>query len=197
MKSRLEFLSIVISSCLIVHVAGCAPAVEPPQVADPVAANPAPEPAAEARARVIAADAAAKAKKTERAEGKQDLVKDAVKVRTDAQGRSVVEQTGEASWYGRYHQGRKTANGDRFDQNDLTAAHPTLPLGTEATITNLDNGKSVRVIINDRGPYAKGRDLDLSRAAARQIGVTENGAAPVRIDAVVTPRPQPEQTVRR
>lgn len=166
-------------------------------MADPVAANPAPEPAAEARARVIAADAAAKAKKTERAEGKQDLVKDAVKVRTDAQGRSVVEQTGEASWYGRYHQGRKTANGDRFDQNDLTAAHPTLPLGTEATITNLDNGKSVRVIINDRGPYAKGRDLDLSRAAARQIGVTENGAAPVRIDAVVTPRPQPEQTVRR
>ena len=197
MKSRLEFLSIVISSCLIVHVAGCGPAVEPPQVADPAAANPAPEPGAAARAGVIAADAAAKAKKTERAEGKQDLVKDAVNVRTDAQGRSVVEQTGEASWYGRYHQGRKTANGDRFDQNDLTAAHPTLPLGTEATITNLDNGKSVRVIINDRGPYAKGRDLDLSRAAARQIGVTENGAAPVRIDAVVTPKPQPEQTVRR
>ena len=53
------------------------------------------------------------------------------------------------------------------------------------------------MIINDRGPYAKGRDLDLSRAAARQIGVTENGAAPVRIDAVVTPKPQPEQTVRR
>lgn len=197
MKSRLEFLSFVISSCVIVHVAGCAPTVEPPQVAPAVAANPAPNPQVEARAHEIAADAKAKAKKTERAEGKQDLVKDEVKVKTDAEGRPIVEQTGEASWYGRYHHGRKTANGERFDQNRLTAAHPTLPLGTQATITNLDNGKSVRVIINDRGPYAKGRDLDLSRAAARQIGVTEHGAAPVRIDAVVTPQPQPEQTVRR
>lgn len=191
MKSRLEFLSFVISSCVIVHVAGCAP-TESPQVAPPVAANPAPDPQAEARAHAIAADAAAKAKRTERAEGKQDLVKDEVKVKTDAGGRAVVEQTGEASWYGRYHHGRKTANGERFDQNDLTAAHPTLPLGTEATITNLDNGKSVRVVINDRGPYAKGRDIDLSRAAARRIGVTEDGAAPVRIDAVVTPKPETE-----
>jgi len=194
-KSRLEILGFVISSCVIVHVAGCAPTVEPPQVPPPAVANPAPDPSAESRAHAIAADAAAKARKTERAEGKQNLVKDEVKVKTDAQGRAIVEQTGEASWYGRYHHGRKTANGERFDQNALTAAHPTLPLGTEATITNLDNGKSVRVIINDRGPYAKGRDLDLSRAAARQIGVTEDGAAPVRIDAVVTPKP--EQTAKR
>lgn len=197
MKSRLEFLSFVISSCVILHVAGCGPKVEQPQVAPPMAANPAPDPQVAARAQEIAADAAAKAKKTERAEGGHDLVKDEVKVKTDAHGRPVVEQTGEASWYGRYHHGRKTANGERFDQNELTAAHPTLPLGTEATITNLDNGKSVRVIINDRGPYAKGRDLDLSRAAARRIGVTEHGAAPVRIDAVVTPKPEPERTVRR
>jgi rare lipoprotein A len=193
MKSRLEFLIFVISSSAIVHVAGCAPTAErqPP----PIAAKPAQDPSGEARAQALAAEAAAKSTKTERAEGKQNLVKDDVKVKTDAQGRPVVEQTGEASWYGRYHHGRKTATGERFDQNELTAAHPTLPLGTEATITNLDNGKTVRVIINDRGPYAKGRDIDLSRAAARQLGVTEDGAAPVRIDAVVTPKP--EQTVKR
>ena len=192
MKSRLELVIFVISSCAIV-LAGCAPTAErqPP----PVAAYPAQDPSVEARAHALAAEAAAKSKKTERAEGNRNLVKDEVKVKTDAQGRPSVEQTGEASWYGRYHHGRKTANGERFDQHALTAAHPTLPLGTEATITNLDNARSVRVVINDRGPYARGRDLDLSRAAAERLGVIKAGAAPVRIDAVVTPKEQ--QIARR
>jgi rare lipoprotein A len=75
-----------------------------------------------------------------------------------------VEQVGEASYYGRGFHGKKTATGEKFDQNDKTAAHPTLPLGTKATVTNLDNGTSVDVRINDRGPYVKGRDIDLPKA---------------------------------
>jgi len=154
-----------------------------------------PDPATQQRADRIADQVAAKAKRTEKAEGKQDLVKDEVKITTDTSGRPIVEQKGEASWYGRFHHGRKMANGKRFDQNALTAAHPTLPLGTEARVTNLDNGNSVTVTINDRGPYAKGRDIDLSRAAAERLGLRKDGAVPVRIEAVVTPAPA--QTARR
>jgi rare lipoprotein A len=154
-----------------------------------------PDAGTQQRANRIAGEVEAKAKRTEKAEGKQDLVKDAVTVTTDPSGRPVVEQLGEASWYGRYHHGRKTANGRRFDQNALTAAHPTLPLGTEARVTNLDNGKSVTVTINDRGPYAKGRDIDLSRGAAQRLGLMKTGAVPVKIDAVVTPAPA--QTAQR
>ena len=197
MKSRLCFPGFAISFWVIVLIAGCARTVEHPAVPPAAGVQPAPDAKAQERARAIAGEAEDKARRTEKAEGRQNLVKDEVKVKTDAQGKAIVEQTGEASWYGRYHQGRKTATGERFDQNELTAAHPTQPLGTEATITNHDNGKSVRVIINDRGPYAKGRDLDLSKAAAQRIGVTEDGAAPVRIDAVVTPKPVPEQTAQR
>ncbi len=196
MKSRIVFPSFVISSWVIVLVAGCARTVDRPEVPPAAAVKSAPDPETAARAREIAAEAAAKARRTENSEGRQNLVKDQVQVRTRGDGEAIVEQTGEASWYGRWHQGRKTANGERFDQHELTAAHPTLPLGTAATITNLDNGKSVRVTINDRGPYAKGRDLDLSRAAAQRIGIAEDGAAPVRIDAVVTPEPERTAEVR-
>lgn len=126
-----------------------------------------------------------KATQTEKVEGKNDLVKDQVEVKVDAEDEAVVEQVGEASWYGKGFHGKKTASGEKFDQNDLTAAHPTLPLGTEATVTNLETGKSVEVEINDRGPYTKGRDLDLSRKAAKEIGMTKDGAAPVKIEAKV------------
>ena len=75
---------------------------------------------------------------------------------------------------------------EKFDQGDLTAAHPTLPLGSEAKVTNLETGESVEVQINDRGPYAKGRDIDLSKAAAKEIGIDKkNGEAPVKIEADV------------
>jgi rare lipoprotein A len=93
-----------------------------------------------------------------------------------------VEQVGDASWYGPAQNGKETASGETFDQNKLTAAHPTLPLGTKAVVTNLETGKSVAVTINDRGPYVKGRKIDLSRAAAQKIGMTKEGVAKVKIE---------------
>jgi rare lipoprotein A len=141
----------------------------------------------EQKADAIAEKVEKKAKQTEKAEGKNDLVKDAVKVKTDANGEPVVEQVGEASWYGKGFHGKKTASGEKFDQQDLTAAHPTLPMGTEATVTNLETGKSVDVTINDRGPYSKGRDIDLSKEAGKEIGIEKDGAAPVKIEAKVSP----------
>ena len=93
-----------------------------------------------------------------------------------------VEQVGNASWYGPAQDGKETASGETFDQTKLTAAHRTLPLGTKAVVTNLETGKSVEVTINDRGPYVKGRKIDLSRAAARQIGMSKKGVAKVKIE---------------
>jgi rare lipoprotein A len=82
--------------------------------------------------------------------------------------------------------GKRTASGERFDQNELTAAHRQLPLGAEVKVTNLENGRSITVQINDRGPYVGGRVLDLSQAAAQRLGIVEDGLAKVRIEA--TPR---------
>ena len=124
-----------------------------------------------------------KARVSEKAEGSQDLVKDKVSVKKTAKGEPVIEQTGEASSYGQEFQGKTTANGEKFDKNDLTAAHPTLPLGTKAKVTNLENTKSVDVRINDRGPHVKGRDIDVSPAAAKKLGITKSGIAPVKIEA--------------
>ena len=78
---------------------------------------------------------------------------------------------GVASWYGPGFHGKKTANGERFNTNDLTAAHKTLPFGTKVQVTNERTGKSVVVRINDRGPYAHGRVIDLSKAAAEAVGI--------------------------
>jgi rare lipoprotein A (peptidoglycan hydrolase) len=139
------------------------------------------------KAEVIAEKVKKKANQTQKREGKNDLVKDEVKVKTDAKGEPVVEQVGEASWYGKDFQGKKTASGETFDQHDLTAAHPTLPMGTEATVTNLETGKSVKVTINDRGPNSKGRDIDLSKEAGKEIGIKKDGVAPVKIEAKVSP----------
>ncbi|HEX3501376.1 MAG TPA: septal ring lytic transglycosylase RlpA family protein, partial [Stellaceae bacterium] len=91
-------------------------------------------------------------------------------------------ETGTASWYGRAHHGRITAQGERFDMNKLTAAHRTLPLNTTVRVTNVANRKMVKVRINDRGPYVKSRIIDLSARAARELGIAENGAAEVRIE---------------
>ena len=138
-------------------------------------------------ARSIAEKVKRKAERSEKAEGRQDLVKDKVTVKQDDKGQPIVEQVGEASFYGSGFHGKKTATGEKFDQNDRTAAHPTLPLGTKATVTNLDNGNSVDVKINDRGPYVKGRDIDLSKGAAKELGMTKDGVAPVKIEAEVVP----------
>lgn len=84
-------------------------------------------------------------------------------------------QTGMISYYGGKFHGRKTASGARFDKNAMTAAHRTLPFGTRLKVTNLANGKSVVVTVNDRGPFSHGRILDLSEAAARKIGMMDKG----------------------
>jgi rare lipoprotein A len=93
-------------------------------------------------------------------------------------------QTGIASWYGPGFHGKPTSSGEIYDQNDLTAAHRTLPLGTRVAVTNLDNGKSVEVRINDRGPFVEGRIIDLSYAAARAVELVGPGTAPVRLEVL-------------
>jgi peptidoglycan lytic transglycosylase len=92
-----------------------------------------------------------------------------------------VMQTGTASWYGQAHHGKKTASGEVFDMNALTAAHRTLPLGTRVLVTNLGNGRAVQVRINDRGPSVAGRIIDVSYAAARALGAVGDGVFRVRI----------------
>ncbi len=104
----------------------------------------------------------------------------------EAQARKAVKQfSGKVSWYGKKFHGRKTASGEKFDMNDLTCAHRTLPFGTKILIENPKNGKSVVVKVNDRGPYAKGRVIDLSRGAAKKLGTLLGGVAYV--DCTVLP----------
>ncbi len=91
------------------------------------------------------------------------------------------DETGIASWYGSDFHGRATANGEAFDMDGLTAAHPTLPLPSYAYVTNLQNGRTVLVRVNDRGPYANDRVIDLSREVARQLGSEGQGLARVRV----------------
>jgi len=95
------------------------------------------------------------------------------------------DETGVASFYGSAHQGKRTASGERFDQHDLTAAHRRLPFGTRVKITNLSNDRSVVVRINDRGPHTRNRLVDVSRAAAEQLGMIGSGTAKVRIQDLI------------
>ncbi|HEY9878413.1 MAG TPA: septal ring lytic transglycosylase RlpA family protein [Leptolyngbyaceae cyanobacterium] len=95
--------------------------------------------------------------------------------------------TGMASWYGPGFHGRRSASGEMFNQNALTAAHRTLPFGTQIRVTNLSNRQQVIVRVNDRGPYAHGRVLDLSEAAARAIGLTRSGVGMVQIEVLGRP----------
>lgn len=100
---------------------------------------------------------------------------------------SKFSQTGIASWYGRQFHGKKTASGDIFDQNALTAAHRSLPLNCYIKVTNKSNGKSVVVKVNDRGPFTGNRVVDLSYAAAKQIGIVNSGTGNVIIERVAGP----------
>lgn len=86
---------------------------------------------------------------------------------------------GRASWYGGRFHGRRTASGETFDQDELTAAHRTLPFGTRVRVRNLASGREVVVRINDRGPSSKARIIDVSRAAAEELGMLQGGTAPV------------------
>jgi Lytic transglycolase len=98
----------------------------------------------------------------------------------------AAEQVGLASWYGADFQGKPTASGQIFDEEKLTAAHRTLPLRSRVRVTNLENGRSVEVRINDRGPYVQGRVLDLSTRAAKALGMHKEGLALVRIELLPT-----------
>jgi rare lipoprotein A len=95
--------------------------------------------------------------------------------------------TGIASWYGPGFDGHRTANGEVYNQEDLTAASTVIPLGSRVMVTNLDNARAVEVRINDHGPYVKGRKIDLSHEAARTLGIVSPGTARVRIDVLSQP----------
>lgn len=99
-------------------------------------------------------------------------------------GRRGFEQTGIASWYGPGFHGKTTANGETYDMEAMTAAHKKLPFGSIVEVRNRDNGRTARVRINDRGPFVRGRIIDLSKAAARAIGMLGPGIAKVRIRVV-------------
>jgi len=99
------------------------------------------------------------------------------------------EQKGIASWYGKQFHGRKTSNGETFNMYDVSAAHKTLPLGSVVKIFNLDNKKCLTVRINDRGPFVKGRIIDLSYGAARRLGFVNKGTANVYLRTISTPPP--------
>jgi rare lipoprotein A len=102
-----------------------------------------------------------------------------------SQGRRGSE-VGLASWYGEFHHGQPTASGEIFDMTRMTAAHRTLPLGTQLRVVNLQNGRVVQVRVNDRGPYVDGRILDLSREAARALDMEHSGVATVKLQVIPT-----------
>lgn len=97
---------------------------------------------------------------------------------------SAADQCGGASWYGPGFHGKKTASGQKFNQNAMTAAHKSLPFGTVVKVTNERTGKSINVTINDRGPFHKGRIIDLSKAAATKLGTMKSGTGKVCISGV-------------
>jgi len=111
-------------------------------------------------------------------------------------------EVGVASWYGQTFHGRKTANGEIYDMHGMTAAHPTLPLPSIVRVTNLENGRSITVRVNDRGPFAKRRIIDLSRRAAWALGFKDQGTAEVEVvylglaDGLSPPRDRRGRTAR-
>jgi rare lipoprotein A len=101
------------------------------------------------------------------------------------------EERGLAAWYGQSHHGRRTSSGETYDMRALTAAHRTLPFGARVLVTNLDNGHTVEVRINDRGPFVDGRVIDVSWEAARRLGALGRGLVPVRVRVVALPGEAP------
>ncbi|MBV9622866.1 MAG: septal ring lytic transglycosylase RlpA family protein [Acidobacteria bacterium] len=101
----------------------------------------------------------------------------------------LLVETGVASWYGAPYHSRRSSDGKFYDMHAMTAAHRTLPLGTIVKVTNPQNGNSVVVRITDRGPFVKGRIIDLSQAAAKQLGMIQKGTTEVRVEVLETPAP--------
>jgi rare lipoprotein A (peptidoglycan hydrolase) len=149
------------------------------------AANPGPAPtkkqASKATARKIHRHANAK---TAAREGKTSASKSAKLSRSVHVGDREAGQVGFASWYGGERHGKAMAGGGRFDWSELTAAHRTLPLQSNARVTNMANGRSVTVRITDRGPTGKGRIIDVSQSAAEQLGMRHSGLARVQVEPV-------------
>ncbi len=118
------------------------------------------------------------------------IKKDTLSIENEKMVDEIMERTatkistGVVSWYGDKFHGRKTASGEKYDKDELTAAHKSLPFGTKVKVTNIRNGKSVVVEINDRGPYAKSRVLDLSQAAFSEIGHTNTGVMQVEYEII-------------
>ncbi len=108
----------------------------------------------------------------------------------------IYRETGTASWYGKDFHGRKTANGETFDMYDVSGAHRTLPLGTFIRVTNLDNYKGIKVRVNDRGPYARNRVLDLSYGAARELGFVAQGTARIKLETIEPIRDAAQYTIQ-
>ena len=105
------------------------------------------------------------------------------------------KERGIASWYGRKFHNQKTSTGETYDMYAMTAAHPTLPLPSYARVTNVANGKSVVVRVNDRGPFHPGRIIDLSYAAAYRIGIAQKGSGEVEVESILPARRRPSSTV--
>jgi rare lipoprotein A len=125
--------------------------------------------------------------KTELARPEKGKVTNSVKVvgvTHRRKGNSKPYQVGNASWYGKSFHGKTTASGEPYDMFQFTAAHRQLPLGTLVKVTNLDNGRSIVVRVNDRGPVPRTRIIDLSYGAARMLGMPGHGVEPVRLDIV-------------
>lgn len=104
---------------------------------------------------------------------------------TAFQQQDTITKVGKATYYAAKFEGRKTTSGEIYRNSKFTAAHKKLPFGTEVTVTNLNNNLSVKVIINDRGPYGKGMMIDLSQIAAKQIGLYKKGVVPCKISYVL------------
>lgn len=165
--SRDRFLPAAILSALLFAATGCHH--KPPRVAQ----QPPPPPAS------------SQEPEANRAPGSSGNIP------SEARGRPISSETGLASWYGPPYHGRKAADGSVYNQNAMTAAHLTLPLGTLVRVTNLATHQSAFVRITDRGPFVRGRIIDLSLAAAKAVGVYRPGVARVRVEAYASADPPP------
>src|SRR5207247_3173030 len=140
---------------------------------------------------VVSLGAAQKPTSSESATNRSNLTQASKEARYKAR-KAKPYQVGTASWYGDYFQGKPTASGEPYDMFDLTAAHPTLPLGTYVRVTNLRNGRAVVVRVNDRGPVVPGRIIDVSYNTARVLAFKAQGLQQVRLDVVQPKMAQPQ-----
>ncbi len=136
-----------------------------------------------ARLKAAEAKKAAETKKAAAAKSRADA-REAARAAREAREAQAGRSRGKASWYGPKFHGKETASGEKFDRNGLTAAHRDLPFGTRVRVTNTHNGRAIIVRINDRGPYSRGRLIDLSEGAARKIGMMRAGTARVLVEVL-------------